>query len=69
MKPPEPFTWFVERSLGTKLVTLLGEAGFKMEHHATHFEPETTRASDLSTRASDLTSFAAHECPIEAHRS
>jgi hypothetical protein len=41
VKPPEPFTWFVERSLGTKLGTLLGEAGFTMEHHATHFQPET----------------------------
>lgn len=29
MKPPEPFTWFVDRSLGRKIVADLRAAGFQ----------------------------------------
>lgn len=37
MKPPEPFTWFVDRSLGRRIVDDLRAAGFIVEEHAAHF--------------------------------
>ena len=37
MKPPEPYTWFVDRSLGRKIVADLRAAGFQVEEHAAHF--------------------------------
>jgi len=37
VKPPEPFTWFVDRSLGRKIVDDLRGAGFNVEEHAAHF--------------------------------
>jgi predicted nuclease of predicted toxin-antitoxin system len=37
VKPPEPFTWFVDRSLGRKIVLDLRTAGFHVEEHADHF--------------------------------
>jgi len=37
VKPPEPFTWFVDRSLGRKIVVDLRAAGFQVEEHSTHF--------------------------------
>ena len=37
MKLPEPFTWFVDRSLGRKIVDDLRVAGFNVEEHAAHF--------------------------------
>ena len=40
MKPPEPFTWFVDRSLGRRLVVELRAAGFLVEEHADHFAPD-----------------------------
>jgi hypothetical protein len=33
VKPPEPFTWFVDRSLGRKIVTDLSADGFKVKKH------------------------------------
>ena len=40
MKPPEPFTWFVDRSLGRKIVIDLRAAGFQIEEHAAHFKDD-----------------------------
>ncbi len=37
MKPPEPFVWFVDRSLGRKIVNDLRAAGFQIEEHETLF--------------------------------
>jgi len=37
VKPPEPFTWFIDRSLGTKIVVDLRAAGFHVEEHSAHF--------------------------------
>jgi predicted nuclease of predicted toxin-antitoxin system len=37
VKPPEPFTWFVDRSLGRKIVVDLRAAGFQVEEHSAHF--------------------------------
>jgi hypothetical protein len=40
VKPPEPFTWFIDRSLGRRIVADLRVAGFQVEEHATHFEDD-----------------------------
>lgn len=37
MKPPEPFTWFIDRSLGRKIAVDLRAAGFHVEEHSAHF--------------------------------
>ena len=37
MKPPEPFTWFIDRSLGRRIVDDLRAAGFIIEEHVAHF--------------------------------
>ncbi len=37
MKPPEPFTWFIDRSLGRRIATDLRAAGFQVEEHSAHF--------------------------------
>ena len=37
VKPPEPFTWFVDRSLGRQIVIDLRAAGFVVEEHSAHF--------------------------------
>ncbi len=37
MKPPEPFTWFIDRSLGRRIVADLRAAGFQVEEHSAHF--------------------------------
>jgi predicted nuclease of predicted toxin-antitoxin system len=37
VKPPEPFTWFVDRSLGRRIIDSLRAAGFQVEAHADHF--------------------------------
>lgn len=42
MKLPEPFTYFVDRSLGRhELVGKLRSAGFSVEAHDDHFAPDT----------------------------
>ncbi|TMA29616.1 MAG: hypothetical protein E6J78_02420 [Deltaproteobacteria bacterium] len=48
MKPPEPFTWFVDRSLGWKIVLALRTAGFQVEEHAAHFAADAPDAEWLS---------------------
>jgi predicted nuclease of predicted toxin-antitoxin system len=47
VKPPEPFTWFIDRSLGRRLVTELRSAGFLVEEHADHFAPDAPDAEWL----------------------
>jgi hypothetical protein len=42
VKPPEPFTWFIDRSLGRKIVTDLRAASFQVEEHRAHFATELT---------------------------
>jgi len=37
VKPPEPFTWFIDRSLGRRIVADLRAAGFQVEEHSAHF--------------------------------
>ena len=37
MKLPEPFTWFIDRSLGTNIVVDLRAAGFHVEEHSAYF--------------------------------
>ncbi len=40
MKPPEPFTWFVDRALGRRLAQELRAAGWKVETHDDHFKQD-----------------------------
>jgi uncharacterized protein with PIN domain len=40
LKPPEPFTWFVDRALGRRLAQELRAAGWKVEIHDDHFEQD-----------------------------
>ncbi len=44
MKLPEPYTWFIDRSLGRKIATDLRAAEFQVEEHAAHF---SDNASDI----------------------
>ena len=37
MKLPEPYTWFIDRSLGRKIATGLRDAQFQIEEHSSHF--------------------------------
>jgi PIN like domain len=37
VKPPEPFTGFVDRSLGRKIAVDVRAAGFQIEEHSVHF--------------------------------
>ena len=48
MKPPEPFTWFVDRSLGRKIVVDLRAAGFHVEEHSAHFADDAPDAEWLA---------------------
>lgn len=49
MKLPEPFTFFVDRSLGRRvLVTRLRAAGLTVEAHDDHFAANTTDAEWLA---------------------
>jgi predicted nuclease of predicted toxin-antitoxin system len=48
VKPPEPFTWFIDRSLGRKIVLALRKAGFQVEEHAAHFADDAPDAEWLS---------------------
>ena len=48
MKPPEPFTWLVDRSLGRKIVVDLRAAGFQVEEHSTHFADDAPDAEWLA---------------------
>ena len=48
MKPPEPFTWFVDRSLGRKIVVELRAAGFQVEEHSAHFADNAPDAEWLA---------------------
>ena len=48
MKPPEPFTWFVDRSLGRKIVADLRAAGFRVEEHSAHFADDAPDAEWLA---------------------
>ena len=48
MKPPEPFTWFVDRSLGRKIVVDLRAAGFQVEEHSAHFVDDAPDAEWLA---------------------
>ncbi len=47
MKPPEPFTWFIDRCLGRKIVVGLRAAGFSVEEHASHFATDAPDAEWL----------------------
>ncbi len=47
MKPPEPFTWFVDRSLGRRIVADLRAAGFEVEEHDPHFAEDAPDAEWL----------------------
>ncbi len=48
MKPPEPFTWFVDRSLGRRIVADLRAAGFQVEEHSAHFADDAPDAEWLA---------------------
>jgi predicted nuclease of predicted toxin-antitoxin system len=48
VKPPEPFTWFVDRSLGRKIVLDLRAAGFQVEEHGAHFADDAPDAEWLA---------------------
>jgi predicted nuclease of predicted toxin-antitoxin system len=48
VKPPEPFTWFVDRSLGRKIVAQLRAAGFQVEEHSAHFADDAPDAEWLA---------------------
>jgi predicted nuclease of predicted toxin-antitoxin system len=48
VKPPEPFTWFVDRSLGRKIVVDLRAAGFQVEEHSEHFADDAPDAEWLA---------------------
>jgi predicted nuclease of predicted toxin-antitoxin system len=48
VKPPEPFIWFVDRSLGRKIVADLRAAGFKVEEHSGHFADNAPDAEWLA---------------------
>ena len=47
MKPPELFTWFIDRSLGRKIAVELRGAGFRVEEHASHFADDAPDAEWL----------------------
>jgi hypothetical protein len=49
VKPPEPFVWFIDRSLGRRIATDLRAAEFQVEEHAEHYAAD--RAIALTTRA------------------
>ena len=48
MKPPEPFTWFIDRSLGRKIAVDLRAAGFQVEEHSAHFANDAPDAEWLA---------------------
>jgi hypothetical protein len=48
VKPPEPFTWFVDRSLGRKIAVELRAAGFHIEEHSAHFADDAPDAEWLA---------------------
>ena len=48
MKPPEPFTWFIDRSLGRKIAVDLRAAGFRVEEHSDHFVHDAPDADWLA---------------------
>jgi predicted nuclease of predicted toxin-antitoxin system len=48
VKPPEPFTWFVDRSLGLKIVVDLRASGFQVEEHSAHFADDAPDAEWLA---------------------
>jgi hypothetical protein len=48
VKPPEPFTWFIDRSLGRKIAVDLRAAGFKIEEHSDHFVHDAPDADWLA---------------------
>ena len=48
MKPPEPFTWFIDRSLGRKIAVDLRAAGFQVEEHSAHFADDAPDAEWLA---------------------
>jgi len=52
VKPPEPFTWFVDRSLGRKIVVDLRAAGFQVEEHSAHFADDAPDAEWLAAGGS-----------------
>jgi len=47
VKPPEPFTWFVDRSLGRRIVADLRAARFQVEEHQAHFADDALDAEWL----------------------
>ena len=47
MKPPEPFTWFVDRALGRKIAHDLRAAGWQVQTHDDHFAQNTEDADWL----------------------
>ena len=47
MKPPEPFTWFGDRSLGRRIVADLRAARFQVEEHQAHFADDALDAEWL----------------------
>jgi predicted nuclease of predicted toxin-antitoxin system len=47
VKPPEPFIWFIDRSLERKIATELRAAGFDVEEHASHFADDSPDAEWL----------------------
>jgi len=47
VKPPELFTWFIDRSLGRKIAVELRGAGFRVEGHASHFADDAPDAEWL----------------------
>jgi predicted nuclease of predicted toxin-antitoxin system len=48
VKPPEPFTWFIDRSLGRKIAVDLRAAGFRVEEHSDHFVHDAPDADWLA---------------------
>jgi predicted nuclease of predicted toxin-antitoxin system len=53
VKPPEPFTWFIDRSLGRRIVSDLRAAGFQVEEHAAHFADNAPDADWLGEAGRD----------------
>jgi len=48
VKLPEPFTWFIDRSLGRKIASGLRDAQFQVEEHGSHFADDAPDIEWLS---------------------
>lgn len=67
VKPPEPYTWFIDRSLGRKIATGLRDAQFQVEEHGSHFADDAPDLEWLSI-AYSLKSAAASTRPQPGRR-